>query len=201
MGSTTGLSIRVTKTLQDIQLDAIISENHSSTLKVSKFPIETGATITDHAINEPKTYTLRGAVTDVKKFNIFNPTAGFTGNDARTTYEDLVQLQQSREPFDVISGLITYKNLVIERIEAEQDKDSANILIFTAQLSEILIAETQSVNLPRNKLNDNVKDRGASTKDEGRKKPEEGERVDKAKNGSTIYGFSGEPAGAGTVTS
>lgn len=173
MGFTTGLSIEISKTLDTIQLDAIIRESNSSNIRLTQFPVESGATITDHAIIEPKKYQLIGSIANMRSIGSASPTSGFFGNDARTTYEELVQLQQQRTTFTVVAGLITYENLLIESISANQDKDTFNSLLFSATLVEILVAETESVNLPKKKVNDGVKNRASSTVDEGRKQPQE----------------------------
>ncbi|MGU2289621.1 phage baseplate protein [Pseudomonas aeruginosa] len=47
-----------------VRLDAVISENHVSTLKTTANPVESGAQVIDHAVLEPKTITITGTLVD-----------------------------------------------------------------------------------------------------------------------------------------
>ena len=50
--------------IDNIVLDATLSENHDYTNKVTSFPVETGADITDHIVQEPERLTIEGFVTN-----------------------------------------------------------------------------------------------------------------------------------------
>jgi len=57
------LFIRTKRSIAGVQLDAMISEAHDNSVRLTKHPIEKGADITDHAVVEPKRITLNGVVT------------------------------------------------------------------------------------------------------------------------------------------
>lgn len=157
----------------EFQFDAVTLEEHTATLEVTQEPLESGAITTDHAIIAPKQYTLTGIVSAIKTSNGI-PRGGVKNSlNLRASYEQLIRLQQSREFFDIITPLFIYENLLIESITTSQDKDSANILIFSADMIQVNISRTQSVPLPREKITPEAQDRGASTDQQGRKAPEE----------------------------
>ncbi|MBH9435177.1 hypothetical protein I5L13_22810, partial [Pseudomonas aeruginosa] len=47
-----------------VRLDAVISENHVSSLKTTANPVESGAQVIDHAVLEPKSITIVGTLVD-----------------------------------------------------------------------------------------------------------------------------------------
>ncbi|MCG5369555.1 hypothetical protein L7834_007655 [Providencia rettgeri] len=58
----TGRVSVVTRSIGDFELDCTVREEHSSSLRLTKNPVESGADIADHAILEPKSLTITGIV-------------------------------------------------------------------------------------------------------------------------------------------
>lgn len=114
--------ILVPRTVGPVPVDVILLEGHSSRATISEHPIEDGSSVNDHAYIEPKRLTLE--VADEK---------------AADTYIEFVNVQELREPFDVVSGLAVYTNMMIEGIEAKRDKRTYRILMATIYLREIVI--------------------------------------------------------------
>ncbi|UBX48868.1 hypothetical protein LDO51_17295 [Providencia alcalifaciens] len=61
-GLYTGRASVITRTIGDFMLDCTVREDHESSLRITKNPIESGADIADHAILEPKVLTVTGIV-------------------------------------------------------------------------------------------------------------------------------------------
>lgn len=113
-----------------VEIDCFLSEGHDSTLSITDNPIEDGSSVSDHAYLNPRYLTLeirQGAETAVD------------------TYDLLLELQALREPFDIISGLAEYFNMMIENISADRDKKTAKILSATVTLREVRIVGTESL--------------------------------------------------------
>lgn len=179
------LLIRTNRDIGGIILDAVISETTSSTVRVTRNPVELGADINDHAIIEPKEYTLEGVVTDSPLAglgvisnigNIFSSSFffGSSSADARTrsqaAYDALIALQESREPLNIQTGLKQYSNMLISNITVTQDKDSSKAIFFTAKLTEIIITSTEIIDFPKDTLEPDVtQQQGSSPVDEGLK--------------------------------
>jgi hypothetical protein len=124
----------IPRTLGPLSLDVVVRELHESTLTITQNPVEFGADITDHAYVEPK----RLRFDAVMAGNAADPTL------VAASYQALVRLQESREPFDVQTGLDIYRNMLIERIEVDRDKDNSRILLFRADLTEVILVDTES---------------------------------------------------------
>lgn len=87
-----------------------------------------------------------------------------TGNDAgqvKAIYEQLLQLQASREPFDVYTGKRVYKDMLFRSLGVETSARSENSLVLTAALRQVIIVSTRTVSVPIN--NDAQADPAATT--------------------------------------
>lgn len=108
-----------------IPVSVVMRENHMSSLGITENPIETGASVTDHAYVNPKSLTLE-----------------FADGNAAATYNALVRFQESRVPFVVVSGLFIYTNMLIKSLSATRDAATSRILDGRAELQEIIIVST-----------------------------------------------------------
>lgn len=71
-----------------------------------------------------------------------------TGNSQdqiRAIYAQLVELQVSRIPFDVLTGKRAYRSMMFKRLRAVTTKETENSLIVVAHCKEVLIVSTRVV--------------------------------------------------------
>lgn len=163
----------VSRNIGGYVFDAVISEEHTSELEVTDSPVETGESISDHAYMKPKKLKIVAGVSDV----ILNPLTRFSGADkfgagdsrSVTAFKLLQELQETREPFNVQTGLKLYSNMVITSLSVTQDKESAKAAMFECHLREVIIVETQTVKYPpRSKAK-----QARATKDSGKVQPKD----------------------------
>lgn len=122
-----------------IPVDVIEKETLESTLKITREPVEFGADITDHAYVEPKRIVFEGVIGG----SLDRSSSGRA--EAVAGWQALKRLQESRIPFTLISGLDVHRNILIEKLIAERDKDWSRVLKFTAECSEIIIVSSATV--------------------------------------------------------
>lgn len=108
-----------------VAVDVVMREVHETRLGITEQPIETGAKITDHAYVEPKKLMFE-----------------FADGNAVSTFNALVQFQEAREPFTVVSGLYVYTNMLIANLSAERDATYSRILKGKAEMQEVIIVST-----------------------------------------------------------
>ena len=90
-----------------IGLDASLEETHSFKSKVTQFPVETGATISDYIFNEPVTVSIQGFVSN-------HPLEGGEQSDrSALVFKHLLTIRKSRSPITIITGLKQYDNMVL----------------------------------------------------------------------------------------
>lgn len=117
--------IAVSPAIGPVRLDVIVKERHTHELGITSDPIETGAEVNDHAYKKPKRIELE-----------------FGAGQASETFNALVQLQESRQPFNVVSGLYIYTNMLIETLNADRDMLYSRVCSGRAALQEIIIVST-----------------------------------------------------------
>lgn len=160
-------AVSIIRSIGGLTFDVTVSESHERTLTIVESPVERGSPIPDHAYMEPKELTIVAGVSDTPL--AVQPVDPFDSGSGRSkrAYELICALQRQAEPFDVQTGLELYQNMLIKNIRTMQDKNSAGVLLFTAQLREVEIRHTRSVAVypPRqtgeaSRQADPVKDKG-----------------------------------------
>jgi hypothetical protein len=136
-----------------------LEEVASDELEITQHPVQQGASITDHAYNKPSTVNIKVQWND---------------DDAplAETYQNLLDLQASREPFDVITGKRTYRNMLIKSLGQTNDVQTENILSISLQLQEIFITAVEVVSVPARPKQKNAGKTGA-TENAGQKSAQE----------------------------
>ena len=125
------------RTIDTIQVNVVINENTTDTLTVTKQPVQQGAAITDHAYSEP---------------TVFSHTVYFSANltlSLSKLYQQLLQLQQSRTPFTIVTPKRTYTSMLMTTLSQTTDKNTENTLSITASYQQIIIVSIEKQTVPR----------------------------------------------------
>lgn len=124
--------------------DAFIRIDHSSKLKITEHPVESGSVVADHAYMEPRELTFEIGMSDVMTSLV---PGQFSGGWSRsvTAYETLLRLQQTRTPLFVHTRLGSYQNMLIAAISVPDDKNTLYGLKCSVTLRELIVTETQIV--------------------------------------------------------
>jgi len=178
--------IRVPNKIGSITLDAVIEESHGSPVRLTTNPVEEGVDITDHAIIEPKTLSMRAVVSDnplgIAAFTkIVDDITGLFGsstseNNTRSNqaYSALVTLQEARQPLEIITSLLVYTDMFITDINTIRDKDTSKIVFMDITFEEVLITSSEIITLSEEDLASGATQKQAASKTElGRKEPVE----------------------------
>ena len=67
---------------------------------------------------------------------------------ATAIYSQLLSLQESREPVEVVTSRRRYSSMLIEKISVENNKDTSGAVFATVALREVIVAQTRSTSLP-----------------------------------------------------
>ena len=113
--------------------DGFISEEHAVRISKTSYPVETGGSLVDHAVVEPRTLKLVGWVSD-----LLAP-EGRRGSPSRGSdaWLQLNQLVESREPFLVVTMLGVYPSMLITSLKAPVDRTTGRALRFEMELEEV----------------------------------------------------------------
>ena len=158
------LFIRTEKSIGGIQLDAVISESHVNEVSLTSNPVEFGAEITDNAVVQPKQINILAEVSDtplgVAAFGqIVDLVTGLFGTStsenitrSNAAYNAVIQLQEEREPIEIQTKLRLYTDMVITKVTTIQDKDTSRIVRMSIDLQQVIITQSEIVQLSEDQL-------------------------------------------------
>jgi hypothetical protein len=122
--------------------DVTVEEVHTDLLEVTEHPVEQGAAVTDHAFVKPANLLIKAG------WSNSSLQAGGDPNYVNDTYQNFLDLQASRQPFDIITGKRSYSNMLIVRLSTRTDDTTANALLLECECREIITVNTQTVTVP-----------------------------------------------------
>jgi hypothetical protein len=131
-----------------IVFDCTVDEVHTSSAKITAFPVEDGIDVSDNVRREPHTLRLH-TITSTTPLDEQRRKRLAKGDDLIAEAYDLLQLHLAEGTrLDVLTTRRAYTNMVIVSIEFPHDSKTANVLDATITLREIRTATSRSVRLP-----------------------------------------------------
>ena len=135
-----------------LSVNVVVSEETNDTLTITKQPVQTGASISDHAFKEPT--VLQMQILQQNNSTISGLLQTFSGPGAgglAQIYQTFLDLQNSRAPFNVLTPKRIYKNMLISVLRMTTDRHTENILAMNVTLQEVIIVSTNTVQVPRSR--------------------------------------------------
>ena len=130
-----------------IELDASISESHTSSNEVTKFPVEEGVDITDHVRKQPDQVTIRGIVTD-------HPIGlgGALGVSGRSldAYGKALYMLANAQLITVVTTLNTYEDMVIESMDVPRNSQRGYAVEMNLRLRQVMTVQVATSAGPSN---------------------------------------------------
>lgn len=139
-----------------VQMDATLSEVHTSEAAVTEHPVEEGANISDHIRRLPEEVEINGVVSNTPivflasiaaESPIENDITPVTDR-AGLAYAELTRIQDAGELVTVVTTLRDYENMALTSLVVNRDAQSGNVMNAQLSLREIIVAETQGVEAP-----------------------------------------------------
>lgn len=130
--------------------DVVVSEKHQDALEITEHPVEIGAPVSDHAYKRPSEVTMEIGFSGGGSLLDFADTSALgisLGTSPKEIYQQILDLQASRVPFDVTTGKRQYSNMLIRAIDVTTDRTSENVLMCVLTLREVIISQTQSISV------------------------------------------------------
>lgn len=184
---------RTSGKIDNITLDATISDNLSISNEVTSLPIEDGADVNDHIIKKPLRLTIEGVVSNSPLYSSIGVSAfteSFkssslgqliknTGTRVDETLDELLRIagRVNGEIIDssdipiitVVTGLKVYNNMVLSSLTIKRSKTTGDSLPFTAEFTPIHKARLNytTIEAPTKDV-DNLTKKSAKKADVGR---------------------------------
>lgn len=158
--------LRQGRSIHGIIPQVVVEEKHRDELVITNHPVQNGANITDHAYKQPAMLALRyGWSTSGALYSL-----DLGAPSVEDVYDMLLKLQESRQPFDVITGKRNYSNMLIRSIDLVTDKTTEKSIIVDMLLQQVIIVETQTTTL-QSVANMSMPDKTAPITNAGVKQP------------------------------
>ena len=143
-------------TISDVVLDASLDETHSFTSTATSYPVESGATISDHIHNNPLRLSITGLISNNPVSGQANAGGRYIGeiNRADLVYKKLMSVWTNREPITVITALATYENMVLTGFAVPRDVRIGDAIKVNLDFTQISIVSSTST--PLSYLSDTV---------------------------------------------
>lgn len=122
--------------------EVTVKETHRDDMTITNHPVEKGAVITDHAFKNPAQLTIEAG------WSARGYSSGGLPLGLNDLYTSLLGVQQAATLLAVQTGKRLYENMLIRSLATETDEKTANVLMLTVQLQEIILVETLETKMP-----------------------------------------------------
>lgn len=143
--------------ISTLPIDITLSEAHTLPATVTDKPIEDGSTINDNVIVGQGTVSVSGIFRDE-----------MSGNSQLDKWAALKAIQSAREPFTLTTSMGAYVNMVLLNISADRSVSNVGALFFTAELKQVRIIASQTVQVPLKAVPEERKAKQAPKQDRGK---------------------------------
>ncbi|MDC9606870.1 phage baseplate protein [Xenorhabdus griffiniae] len=114
--NTTRASV-ITRSIGEFQFDCVVIENHSSNLRITENPIESGAAIADHAVLEPKEITIAGIMVGYQPPQYFNALVGGDFSAALDKYPLPVEIRaMTKQAESMVNRYMSMGASILEQV-------------------------------------------------------------------------------------
>lgn len=127
----------------NIELDAALDENHEWSAEATGNPVEEGAPVTDHVIEQSDKLTIKGFVSDT-------PLVGSIPQISRSleVFDLLYELIKIKEPMTVYTQYRIYDDMVLTNVSIPRSAGVGEAIEFNAEFIHIRKVATQMVDVP-----------------------------------------------------
>lgn len=133
---------------QTIKFHAVIAEDHAASSTITKYPVQSGFNISNHSIRENRKISITGVVTNTLLAG--GGTAyQYTANNAKTIFDALVALVNSKQPCEVMTNLGIYNPVIFTKFNTKQEAGMTDAIQFTISGEEVQIATRVTGSAPR----------------------------------------------------
>lgn len=127
----------VSPTFGSFFFDAVFNTDHFASLTVTQHPVQSGASISDHAFMEPDEVSIEIGMSDAA--------SGALDSHSVNAYTQLRAIMELREPVTLITRLKTYSSMVITSISAPDDVKTMYALRATISFRKVNIVNVSTV--------------------------------------------------------
>lgn len=132
---------------QVIRFHSVIAEEHDVTTEVTKFPVQSGFQISNHAIKKNRKISISGIVTN---HVILGAEEGhvYGGNNSRVMFDTLKNIVRGAFPCEVITNYGKYNPVIFTRFKTKLQAGKTDVMEFTMTGEEVQLGTTINSTTP-----------------------------------------------------
>jgi hypothetical protein len=125
--------------MSPLRFHSVVTEAHTATAEVTKFPVQTGAEVSNHVIRKNRTVTIEGMVSNhiIKGQGEAHQ---FTSNNPKTVFAELKRLVNGGVVCEVVTNLGKYTPVIWTKFSTKTKKENPDTLVFTISGEEVILA-------------------------------------------------------------
>lgn len=140
--------------VERLVLDAALSRASDLSVEVTKFPVETGAVISDHAIVAPARFQLAGLLSNTpvmarEEFEAAMEAGTVFSRRAQDARDRLREINRNKIPVTVEANGEQHENLIMVSLSLPEDPSTGEAVNFSASFEQIITAATQVETVPK----------------------------------------------------
>lgn len=189
----------------NIELEATLAETHDWSAEVTTNPVESGAPVADHVLENPDKVQIQGFVSDAPliasqsiagKFNEMD-----SGSNTQFIFNLLEALVKAKQTITLYTKYKVYRDMVLTNLTIPRSPGDGESIRFTADFLNIRLVETKLVDVPKGisakksaKIggeNGATAKKADSTKDKGKQQTEQKEPTSAIKSLGKYFNLGG----------
>lgn len=130
-----------------LRFHSVVAEDHEITTEVTKFPVQSGFNISNHAIKNNRKISISGLITNhliVGSEEFYE----YGGNNSRVMFDVLKNLVRQATPCEVNTNLGNYSPVVFTKFKTKQMAGKTDIMEFTITGEEVQLGLTSNNTTP-----------------------------------------------------
>lgn len=144
------VSTRQLVKIGNLVLDATMRENHGMTSKVTEFPVEDGAAISDNIVNNPREVTVEGLISNsptqilggrldkqARGTVVNGKLFGKNINRAELAFQELERMHDAKELVTLVGRFKTYKNMAMTEAPVNRTPQDGDVIQFSVSFREV----------------------------------------------------------------
>ena len=143
---------------------SVLSITHRQRSNLSKYPIESGGTVSDHLQREPDELSIRCVVGDLITLR------EFSSEKTTSAWQELEKMHNEGKLISLATDVKSYENMVITELTAPRNGQMGRSLVFTMKLQHVRLSEsltTEFVDGGEGDINNPTVDRPSDDSDTG----------------------------------
>ena len=125
-------------------VDVYLSEEHERQVTKTKYPIESGASLTDHAVREPDRLKIQGFTSHLQPSS---PALRNQPDRPALAWAEIDRLMNARELVEVATILGVYTDMLIVRAIAPVSNTTGRDLLFTLELEQVQTERLRTIEI------------------------------------------------------